>query len=116
DCNLFTSFYFFQVPTQHPCGVLFNINLALEIHSVAQLHKLVGIPRVAVFAGKLTPAIRLIVQVKGMRATVQRLSKERAGRVKYSTSCPGCMNSPWAARRAIPTSGLGVSQPNRGRG
>src|SRR5271169_6398985 len=44
-----------------------------------------------------------MVQVKGMRAEVQRLSSDFTGRVKYSTSCPSAMDSPSAARRAIPT-------------
>src|SRR5512146_2276894 len=50
-----------------------------------------------------------------MRGTLQRLSSERTGRVKNSTSWPGWRNSPWAARRAMPTRGLGASDGSRGR-
>src|ERR1700691_4358494 len=55
-----------------------------------------------------------MVQVKGMRAEVQRFSSERTGRVKYSTSCPWRTDAPSAARRAIPTS-LGFRSGNKGR-
>jgi len=35
--------------------------------------------------------------------------------VKNSTSWPGWMNSPWEARRAMPTRGLGAVSESRGR-
>jgi hypothetical protein len=44
-----------------------------------------------------------MVQVNGMREPVQRFSRERTGRVRYSTSWPRRMDSPLAARRAMPT-------------
>src|SRR5260370_28947899 len=47
-----------------------------------------------------------MVQVKGMpRPLVQRLSRDLAGRVKYSTLWPSRRDSPSEARRAMPTSG-----------
>src|ERR1700731_2137741 len=36
---------------------------------------------------------------------MQRFSRERLGRVKYSTLCPSRRDSPSEARRAIPTKG-----------
>src|SRR5271169_3087347 len=51
-----------------------------------------------------------MVQVNGTRDEVQRLSKERAGSVKYSTKWPWRIDSPPAAILAIPTSG-GLSGP-----
>src|SRR5579863_1939609 len=45
-----------------------------------------------------------MVQVNGIREPVQRLSRERTGKVKYSTSCPRRRVSPSEARRAMPTS------------
>src|SRR5271163_1000298 len=55
-----------------------------------------------------------MVQVKGMRAEVQRFRSERTGRVKYSTSCPWRRDSPVAARRAMPIS-FGFRSGSKGR-
>src|SRR5216683_8398967 len=49
-----------------------------------------------------------------MRTPVQRLSRERAGRVKYSTSCPWRRDSPSEASRAMPMC-LGEDSGRRGR-
>src|ERR1700685_3729631 len=47
-----------------------------------------------------------MVQEKGrLRLLTQRLSRDFAGRVKYSTLCPSRSCSPSDARRAMPTSG-----------
>src|SRR5271154_2776728 len=45
-----------------------------------------------------------MVQVNGIcRPLTQRLSRDFAGRVKYSTLCPSRSVSPSEARRAMPT-------------
>ena len=38
-----------------------------------------------------------------IRAEVQRFSRERTGRLKYSTSCPWSSECPSEASRAMPT-------------
>src|ERR1700730_16172574 len=55
-----------------------------------------------------------MVHSNGMRTPVQRLSRERTGRVKYSTSCPWRRDSPSAANRAMPIS-LDAGSGKRGR-
>src|SRR5580698_6505975 len=49
-----------------------------------------------------------------MRTPVQRLSSDRTGSVKYSTSCPCRSDSPSEARRAMPMS-LGLDSGKMGR-
>src|SRR5580658_8973549 len=56
-----------------------------------------------------------MVQVKGrLRLLTQRFSKDFAGRVKYSTSCPSRRDSPSEASRAMPTSEDFCETGNRG--
>ncbi len=57
DRNLLARANVAQLLPQQPRGVLLDEDLALKILRVAQLHKLVGIARVAVAAGELAPAI-----------------------------------------------------------
>src|SRR5258708_37504053 len=45
-----------------------------------------------------------MVQLKGIRGTLQRQRTERLFRVRYSTLCPSASASPSAASLAIPTS------------
>src|SRR5712672_653744 len=57
-----------------------------------------------------------MVQVKGMpRPLMQRLSRDFAGRVKYSTLWPSRSDSPSEARRAMPTSGDFPGSANSGK-
>src|SRR5262249_47245911 len=42
---------------QEPRAMLLDVDLALEVQAIAQLHELVGIARVAVLAGKLAPPV-----------------------------------------------------------
>src|SRR4029077_7042612 len=56
-----------------------------------------------------------MAQVKGrLRLLTTRFSSDRVGRVKYSMLCPSRIDSPCAARRAMPMS-LGLSESG-GRG
>src|SRR5438552_13463784 len=57
--NLLAVFYAAQLLPQQVGGVLLDVNLLLEIHAVAHLHKFVGVARVAIFAGELAAAIRI---------------------------------------------------------
>src|SRR5580693_8298713 len=57
-----------------------------------------------------------MVQVNGsLRWLTQRFSRERAGRVKYSTLCPSRSDSPSDARRAMPTNGDFSRIGNKGK-
>src|ERR1022692_417269 len=57
-----------------------------------------------------------MVQVKGSpRRLTQRFSRDFAGSVKYSTSCPSRRDAPSEARRAMPTSGDFCGSANKGR-
>src|SRR5258708_559228 len=57
-----------------------------------------------------------MVQVKGMpRPLMQRLSRDFAGRVKYSTLWPSRRDSPSEARRAMPTRGDFPGNANSGK-
>src|SRR4029077_5869669 len=54
-----------------------------------------------------------MAQVKGrLRLLTTRFSSDRVGRVKYSMLCPSRIDSPCAARRAMPMS-LGLSESGR---
>src|SRR5579864_2733635 len=59
NCNIFSSFHPAQFLTQKFSRLLLGINLLLELKAVAHLHKLVGVARVTIFAGKLAPAVRI---------------------------------------------------------
>ena len=70
---------------KQPGGLLLHVDLALKVHAVAHLHELVGVARVAVFAGEFASAIGIDRPGKRhARAEVQRFSSDRAGSVKYS--------------------------------
>src|SRR5579864_6103490 len=57
--NVFSAFNPPQFLAQEFGGVLLGINLLLELKAVARFHKLVRVARVAIFAGKLAPAVRI---------------------------------------------------------
>ncbi len=48
-----------QIAPQQPRRLLLDVNLALEVQPVAHFHELVGIARIAVFAGEFAAAIRV---------------------------------------------------------
>src|SRR5712671_5789832 len=57
DGDLLTPANLLQVAPQQPGRLLFHENLVLELGRIANFHKLMGIARIAVLAGKLAAAI-----------------------------------------------------------
>src|SRR5262249_30419636 len=57
DGDALTRAHLLELLAQEPGAVLLDVNLALKIQAVAQLHELVGVARVAVFAGKLASPV-----------------------------------------------------------
>src|SRR5215471_13181547 len=61
-------------------GVLLDVDLALEVQAIAHLHELMGVARVAVFAGKLAAPVRIDGPAEGhaldCAAVQQRLHRQ----------------------------------------
>src|SRR5271169_1533042 len=55
--DLLAALHFLQVLPQQPRRLLLHVDLALKVHAVAQLHKLVSVARVAILARELAAAI-----------------------------------------------------------
>ena len=60
-------------------GLLLDENLALEVDAVAEFHELVGVARIAVFAGEFAPAIRINSPGKWEIARANDTAKQGAG-------------------------------------
>src|ERR1700694_974925 len=68
----------FQLRPQEPRRLLLDENLSFEVHAVPQFHELVGIPRVAVLAGKLAAAIRIDRPCEGKIASAYHPAEQRS--------------------------------------
>ena len=59
DRDLFSRLYVPELLPQQIGGVLLDVDLLLEVHAIAHLHKFVGVAGITVLAGKFAAAIRI---------------------------------------------------------
>ena len=65
DGDLLAALHLFQFLPQEPRGLLLDVDLALEVEAVAHFHELMGVARVAVFAGEFAAAIGIDRPLEG---------------------------------------------------